>query len=220
MQAKKNIKSILDRHFTKVFTFFAIFYFVGILGISMPFSSSLFMHLIPLALLLSTAAVLIFHTDYSPRTILVFTIIFLTGFSLEVIGVKTGHIFGNYTYHNGLGLQLLNTPLIIGINWLLLTYIAYSTVDLLKTNKWTKIFFTASLLLTYDLILEPVAPLLNMWSWENNRVPVRNYIAWFVIALFFAALLKYSGINMKNRMAPVILICQLLFFTTILITLK
>jgi putative membrane protein len=80
------------------------------------------------------------------------------------------------------------------------------------------VFFTATILLAYDMILEPLAPQLKMWNWENGKAPFQNYLAWFVIALIFAALVKISGINMKNRIAPVILICQILFFTIILIT--
>lgn len=219
MKNIKNVKLLINQHLKKVVTFFVVFYFVGIVGMLLSFSFPLFVHLTPLALLLSFIAVFLFHTDYSKKALFVFISIYLLGFGVEVFGVNTGLIFGAYTYDKGLGLKLFNTPLIIGINWLLLIYISFSTIDHIKLNDWLKVFFTATILLAYDLILEPLAPVLKMWSWDAGQAPFQNYLAWFVIALIFAALVKISGINMKNRIAPLILICQLLFFAIILLTL-
>jgi len=168
---------------------------------------------------LSSFAVFFFHTEWSKKTIIVFLSIFLIGFFIEVAGVKTGVIFGRYTYGSALSLKFLDTPVIIGLNWLLLVYISSSVVDRLKTGTVFKVLLSASVLLLYDLILEQVAPKLDMWRWDNNTVPVQNYIAWFSIAFIFSGYLKTCGIKLQNNLAAVILICQTAFFTILYFTL-
>ncbi len=34
----------------------------------------------------------------------------------------------------------------------------------------------------YDLILEYVAPVMNMWSWDTPYPGIRNFIMWFLLA--------------------------------------
>jgi len=55
----------------------------------------------------------------------------IIGFLIEVIGVKTGYIFGRYYYGQSLGYHLLSVPLLIGLNWGVLLY---STIQLSNFN--------------------------------------------------------------------------------------
>ncbi len=215
-----HINSLLEQHFKFVAAFLAIFYTVGVLGLSFAFSFNYFVKLTPLALLLSFVILLFYHKSFTIKTGLIFILIFLIGFGVELIGVQTKMIFGSYIYGDSLGLKILDTPLIIGLNWLLLVYLTNSVLNGLKLNNAVKIFFASLILLTYDMILEQVAPLIHMWSWENETVPLQNYLAWFVLALVLSGLLSWSNINLKNRIAPVILICQSLFFILLLFILK
>ena len=215
-----HINSLLEQHFKFVAAFLAIFYTVGVLGLSFAFSFNYFVKLTPLALLLSFVILLFYHKRFTIKTGLIFSLIFLIGFGIELIGVQTKMIFGTYIYGDSLGLKILDTPLIIGLNWLLLVYLANSVLNGLKLNTAVKNFFASLILLAYDLILEQVAPLIHMWNWENETVPLQNYLAWFVLALVLSGLLSWSNINLKNRIAPVILICQSLFFILLLFILK
>ncbi len=210
----------MDRHFSKIVVFFIVFYIVGIIGLSIPGGKPLFIRLTPFALLLSSAAVALFHRDHWLKAWLVFALIYFCGLITEIIGVNTGLIFGEYEYGKGMGIKIFDTPLIIGLNWLLLVYLAVSVTSHLHISPPYQIIMTAVLLLGYDLILEKIAPKLDMWSWENGLVPPQNYLAWFLLALALAAILIYSEINVKNRLAPVILLCQTLFFAILLFILK
>ena len=137
-----------------------------------------------------------------------------------MIGVNTKLIFGHYSYGNGLGPKILDTPIIIGVNWLLLVYAANSVTEKYVANRFLAILLAGIILVAYDLILEQAAPLIDMWSWQNETVPVQNYAVWFVLAVTLSALLKYSGIALKNRLAHFILICQTLFFIVLLFSLN
>lgn len=218
MNPIRQISNTLKSHYLAVVWFFVIFYLVGIAGMLVPFTFPLFMKLIPLALLLSTLGVLFFHAEYSAKTWLVFLSIYLAGFFIEVAGVNTGKIFGHYTYGKSLGISVFNTPLIIGINWLLLVYLTTSTVEVLKAGSGIKVLLASAIMLVYDIIIEPLAPQLDMWTWADNKIPLQNYLTWFILALVFTSLVKIVSIKIRNQLAPVLLICQLLFFIVLRIT--
>jgi bisanhydrobacterioruberin hydratase len=131
--------------------------------------------------------------------------------------VHTGIIFGHYTYGESLGVKVLDTPLIIGLNWLFLVYSTASVFEYFIIRPFIKIGLASLTMLFYDLILEPLAPALNMWYWHTDSVPVRNYVAWFLIAAMFHYLLRLFGVNTKNHMAPVILMIQFVFFVMLLL---
>jgi len=220
MSAFADIKNFLDLNFSKTAVFFVIFYLVGIVGIVIPVSFPLFVKLIPYALILSSVALVFYHKSFDTKTIIVFISIYLTGFFVEVTGVNTGLIFGQYYYGESLGLKVFNTPLIIGLNWLLLVYLTASVLESSNTAVPVKIVISALLMLGYDLIIEQIAPLLNMWNWQSNLIPVKNYLSWFLLALVFHAAIQVFRIKTKNKLAPVILVCQVSFFLILLIYFK
>lgn len=192
--------------------FIVIFYMVALLGFIIPFSKTFFIIITPFALLLNCYLLAIYHGKYALKDVLIFLLIFISGYLIEVIGVQTGLIFGIYSYGNALGFKMFETPLLIGINWLFLTYSATSITEYIKGNKWLPVFVAPALMLIYDIVLEKVAPKMNMWTWQNMEVPVRNYIAWYVIALVFVLLLKVVKIDTRNPLAPILFICQFVFF--------
>lgn len=192
--------------------FIIIFFSVGVLGFIIPFTKSLFITITPFALLLNIYLLAVFHKHYSLKDIMVFLIIFLSGYTLEVIGVNYGLIFGHYTYGSALGVKIFNTPLLIGVNWLFLTYSACSLTTFLKFKKWLSILIAPLFMLIYDLVLEQVAPKMDMWYWQDGEIPMKNYIAWYVIALCFILLINTFKIKTQNPMGPILFVCQFVFF--------
>ena len=134
--------------------------------------------------------------------------------------MNTGLIFGRYVYGNSLGIKLFGTPLLIGINWLFLVYTTSSVLEGFKMPVLAKIGLAAALMLIYDIVLEQIAPMLDMWHWENGLIPLQNYVAWFVLALLFQSLLKILNVKVQNKFAFFIIICQFLFFLFLLIANK
>jgi len=63
----------------------------------------------------------------------------------------------------------------------------------------------------YDLALEHVAPALNMWSWEQNTIPITNYLHWYVISMIFVLLFKIFKLNTLNPLAITLFLLNLLF---------
>lgn len=192
--------------------FIIVFFSVGVLGFILPFTRDFFIIITPLALLLNTYLLAVYHKYHGLKELFVFLFIFSVGYILEVIGVNYGLIFGEYTYGSALGIKCFNTPLMIGVNWLFLTYSASAITDSLKLKKSIAIILAPLFMLIYDLVLEQVAPKMDMWHWHNEKVPLQNYIAWYIISLGFIMLIKAFNVKTPNPLGPTLFISQLLFF--------
>ncbi len=194
--------------------FLIIFYTVGVAGFSWSVTHDLFQRLVPLNLLVSSALVFTFHRSWSVKHVLVFSGIAIAGFLLEMAGIHTGLIFGSYAYGNALGLKVLSTPLLIGLNWLVLIYAVYVLFPGIN-RKWYYPLLGAALLVVYDFVMEPVAIATDMWSWEGVAVPVKNYVTWFWVSAAMLYTLQFAGISYKNRLAAWLLVIQFLFFVSL-----
>jgi len=190
------------------------FFSVGIIGFLMPLSYPFFKQLIPLALILSFLLLVIFHPKErrNLHSIFVFTGIYFTGLILEVIGVNTGVVFGEYSYGPNLGIKIFNTPVIIGLNWLILVYTTSSIFEKLNIHVVTKVLLASSCMVVFDLILEQIAPGIGMWNFNGSEVPLKNYLSWFIISVIFQTALKMGGIKTENSLAKTIFISQFIFF--------
>ena len=210
-------RSIYSRFFTvsrvEAKKFILIFYVVGTTGMLIPFTASLFKMLTPLALLVNFVVLTAFHQGKgNAKSLAVFITIFLLGYGIEVLGVQTHKIFGVYYYGEALGIKLFDTPLIIGLNWLFLCYVSNAVFEKVSIPNFLKVLFASGLMLIYDFVLEPLAPKLGMWYWDNNAIPLQNYLAWFIIAVFFNALIKVFKISTTNPLAMLIFATQFVFF--------
>jgi putative membrane protein len=192
--------------------FIVIFYIVGIVGFIIPFTKEIFINITPLALILNAYLLAIYHKKYNAKDIFIFLLILILGFFIEVVGVNTGLVFGSYNYGSALGMMLFNTPVIIGVNWLFLTYVSTSVSENLKFKKWSIIAVAPLFMLIYDIVLEQVAPKMDMWNWQNSNVPLKNYVSWYLAGVCFVLLLKIFKIETRNPLASLLFICQFVFF--------
>jgi bisanhydrobacterioruberin hydratase len=198
--------------------FYVIFYLVGVLGLSFTETRPLFIRLVPFALILGFAGVLLFHeAKWELKTLTAFVLVYISGFVIESVGVNTGLIFGEYIYGKTLGFQIFETPLIIGMNWLFLVYVSSSLTERLNSGRFISFLFPPVLMVIYDMVLEQVAPDLGMWNWKNEVIPLQNYIAWFVVAFIFVLVFGLFNIKTSNKIAPLIFILQFLFFLLLMI---
>ncbi len=204
--------SITKTHKKELLGLLAATYIAGSIGLILPLTLPLFKALTPFNLILSAAILLAFHTQWN-RAFITFCIIsFFTGFFVEVAGVASGYIFGQYEYGPTLGFKILNVPLIIGLNWLMLTYSTGSICSRLAVHPVLKAVFAASLMVILDLFIEPVAIELDFWSWHNNIIPLQNYVAWFIISFLLHLLFFLLPFRKENPAAKYLYLLQLVFF--------
>jgi putative membrane protein len=161
---------------------------------------------------MSFGAVLVLQEEWSWKWVMSFLIVFLTSLLAEIIGVSTGVLFGEYVYGRTLGVKMLDTPILIGLNWLLLIYCTAAIANRTRFNKTGRIFLGAGLMVIYDIVLEYVAPVMDMWSWEHPYPGLRNFLMWFVLSLAFHALFQKLGLTIENKPARYLFLIQFLFF--------
>jgi putative membrane protein len=190
----------------------SFYYLVGILGLSFGRSQPFFQALVPFTLLFSLYFLWLFHEKANFRIYLTGLVVYFVGFTIESIGVNTGAIFGIYVYGNTLGIKLWNTPLMIGVNWLLLIYSCWALTGIFTGNRWLRYFTGSALMVVYDIALEPVAIRLEMWNWYNEAIPLQNYVGWFLSSLILLIILDMSTKGIKNKIAPALFIIQFIFF--------
>ena len=116
------------------------------------------------------------------RSWITWLMVYLIGMSVELIGVNTGLLFGSYHYGENLGTKVFGVPLLIGVNWLVLTFLTASISRRYLINKWLAILCGAFLMVSLDFFIEPTAPKFDFWHWEGGVAPVRNFVDWFVIS--------------------------------------
>ncbi len=168
--------------------------------------------------LLFTCFVFLIHQPISDKKyISAFFSIAILGYIIELIGIKTGLLFGNYSYGNGLGFKLFDVPLIISINWAMLICAGIVTVSKVFNNKFIVISVTAFVVTFIDLIIEQVAQKLDFWKFEGGLPGLHNYLGWIGV-VFFTSYFFYPWIIKGNsKVSSVVLLLQIIFFTSLFI---
>lgn len=190
-----------------------IIHAIGIIGLVSPLQP-LFIKLTPLHLLVSALILILNHKNFTRHNLYYFFVLAFAGYLIEVLGVNSKIIFGQYNYGKGLGFKMAEVPLIIGINWLILIY---CTAILAKNipGKWFRITASALFMVIIDFAIEPVAVKLDYWTWQNDVIPVQNYIAWFVVSFLFHRFFQQKIGIPQNKVAFGLYFIQFLFFITL-----
>lgn len=191
-----------------------LFNISGIIGIAIGYQDW-FLPLTCLNLLIYLFLIL-WNNEFKKTLILALLIPFGIGMIVEFLGVNHGLIFGNYTYGKNLGIKIYGVPWVIGVNWAILTYCSAAIVRTIHHNVIVSSLLGAIAMVFLDVIIEVSAPRFDFWVFENNQVPLQNYIGWLITAwiahLFFQQCVKVY----RFRISLHIFIAILVFFSTFL----
>lgn len=202
-----------QKHHRTLLIILLMSYAAGIVGYLSPWSAQ-FALLTPFHLLLCFAYLLLYMEKRSSKLWIFLAIVFIYTWCVECLGVNTGLLFGEYYYGRVLGLKILGTPLLIGINWLILVLSIGSLVRRLP-KWWLRIVLSALLMTLTDVLIEPMAIRYGLWNWSSPEVPLQNYVMWFLVSLPIFALYERMQLGSENRMAAWVWGLQLLFFASV-----
>lgn len=190
-----------------------LFHAVGLIGLILPATHTLFLKIVPFHLLLMLLVVFFSHKGINTKYMGFAFVIYLSGFLVEWIGVHTGWLFGNYAYGDTLGKKVFDIPLTIGVNWFLLIYAAGITTKRMRIKKkWARVLLGALILVLLDEQIEPIAIRFDYWHWHNATIPLTNYICWFLVSSAMLWLFEHLAFKKQSWVAPVLLGVQFLFF--------
>lgn len=195
-----------------LFIHLVIIHIVGVVGLNIESTKSLFQGLTTLNLLLSYFFVFLFHKTFDKSFFAFLIFSFSLGLAVEILGVKTGFPFGNYSYTSTLGIQFLEVPLMIGINWAVLTYCTANVVEKFTQHTLLRVLLGAIAMVGIDVLLEFFAIKHSLWNWEGISYPgLNNFIGWFVCSLFTHTAYVYFVKKSENKIAVAYIILLVAF---------
>jgi putative membrane protein len=188
-----------------------LFHLCGMVGISYG-NKDFFLAFTPINLFISFVLLFVNQKQLESKELKSAFLIFFIGMISEILGVNYGLIFGDYVYLDNLGFKIFGVPVLIGVNWIILTFITGSLSSFIFKNKYVSIFMGAILMIGLDLLIEPVAPLLGFWIFDLQKVPLQNYIGWFVIGIITQALFQFKIAEKELTFSTHLLIINAIFF--------
>ena len=182
---------------TIIILFYALFVLIGSLSLifipnalTYPYGSVFALFIISLPL---------FYVLYYKFGIKLFTrlIISLGLFALfiEYTGLVTGFPYGEFIYTGQMGYKLFGIlPWTIFLSWAPLVIGSVSIVYLITNKKILRIILPVVILVIFDLMFDPVAVELGMWSYVKGgayyNVPIQNFLGW-VLSGFVGSLICF-----------------------------
>ena len=188
-----------------------LFHLSGLVGL-LYIDKNLFASLTPLNLFISSTLLFVNQKSLKKKEIIIVFLIFSIGMIAEILGVNYGLIFGKYDYGDNLGLKLLGVPLLIGLNWVVLTFICGSISNHFIKNKYLSIVVAIILMLLIDITLEPIAPILDYWEFSGSIAPIQNYIGWAFTSLLPLSIYQFFYFKKEFTFSINLFLAQLLFF--------
>jgi len=188
-----------------------LFHLCGMVGISYG-NKEFFLAFTPINLFISFVLLFVNQKQLESKELKSAFLIFFIGMVSEILGVNYGLIFGDYVYLDNLGVKILGVPVLIGVNWIILTFITGSLSSFIFKNKYVSILMGAILMIGLDLLIEPVAPLLGFWIFDLQKVPLQNYLGWFVIGMITQALFQFKIAEKELTFSTHLLIINAIFF--------
>ena len=204
------------KNLTKIFLFIIwLNQLFGVFGI-LVIDFDLFLSLSPISLIFTFLIVVCSNIEVSYKSFATIIIIFFLSIISEIIGVNYGLLFGSYYYGENLGYSIYGVPLVIGLNWVVLTVSSGNIASYLFENKYLSIFIGSLLMLILDVIMEQVSGNIDFWYFNDDNL-IFNYITWFILGAcnqYFYQSLNYT----KNLVISVNVYLSFIVFFLILFT--
>jgi uncharacterized membrane protein len=121
-----------------------------------------------------------------------FVLAALISFLLEVIGVRTGWVYGAYHYSPMLGPKLAGVPVLIPLAWFMMIYPSWLVARALMSGVnvgslaglVSQALIAAMVMTAWDTVMDPGMAAAGNWVWEHGGsyfgVPLRNYLGWLL----------------------------------------
>ncbi|WP_448699762.1 carotenoid biosynthesis protein [Mucilaginibacter sp. AW1-3] len=194
-----------------------LFHAVGLAGFAIDTLQPFFLQIVPFHLLLMLAMIFLSHQDIDPKFVLFIIVISITAFGVEWLGVNRHLLFGHYVYGQTLGYKWQSVPVIIAVNWLLLTYSTGTVMQNLNVSSVSaRIIIGAFVMMTLDIFIEPSATRYDYWHWtppgEYLTAPLGNYLSWFGVSAVMLGVFEAFRFKKQNAVSGVLLLAQFVFF--------
>ena len=123
---------------------------------------------------------------------------------IEYVGLVTGWPYGEFLYTGNLGYKLFGIlPWTVGLSWTPLVVGSVAMVYPVTQRKVLRIILPVIVLVVFDLLLDPVAVNLGMWSYLHGgayySVPIQNFFGWIFSGLIGSLICFYILNKSDNK---------------------
>lgn len=120
----------------------------------------------------------------------------LFAYIIEIIGVKTGLPYGSFRYGTGMGPLIFDVPLLLPLAWVPLLLGSWQIALRLTAYKASRILITIFLLVSVDLVLDPGAVALGLWTYISDLVVVTRHEQYYgVLWVNFVGWIMSAGVG-------------------------
>ncbi len=159
------------------------------------------LRLVTIATVYTGAGAMLLHSLFSfgfTFAIRLLLITWIYAFLIELIGVKTGWPFGQYSYNHSLGELLFGVPIVVPFAWIMLSYPILLAARRVAP-RWVFLYGGFGIM-AWDLFLDPQMVAAQRWSWIVSgphipfqpEIPLSNAFGWLLAGMGLMALLQIS----------------------------
>ncbi len=167
--------------------------------ISYPLVSGATLRVITFLTVYSAAGLMATHSwlSYGPKYTAIFLLTtFVFSLGVEMLGSRTGWPFGNYSYSQSLGIQILGVPVVVPFAWIMLSHPVL--VAARKVSPQWVFLYGGVGLMAWDLFLDPQMVADGRWSWVikgahvplESQIPLSNAFGWLFAGIVLMGLLN------------------------------
>lgn len=136
------------------------------------------------------------------------------GWLVEAVGTTTGWPFGDYSYTDLLGVQLLDVPMVIPMAWAMMAYPCLLAAQRLASTPIRTALVGGFLFASWDLFLDPQMVGEGYWVWHSadpalpgiEGIPVQNFLGWLVVAIVLMAALDRLPRRPADDLLPTVML--------------
>ncbi|MFM9983929.1 MAG: carotenoid biosynthesis protein [Flavobacteriales bacterium] len=189
-----------------------LIFLIGAWGTAIPRSQVL--DQIPIVLWLVVIFLFLTHNQKTQLFVFKFLLLILAGWSIEVMGVQGGILFGKYGYGNLFGKSILAVPVVCGAIWLsnTLMMMQVSRYVLRIQGYWKTVLVAALCMTALDAFAQLPAFKIGFWSYKDmNYPPFFHSIGYFGISMLTCAAAGDDFVTHKNSGAISMALIQTVF---------
>ena len=169
----------------------------------------------------ATSMLLHAYLSYGVKYLLrYFPITVLFGYFIELLGVKSGWPFGEYSYSSTLGPKLFSVPLVVPFAWVM---IAHPCLVAARRIGKSWVFLYGALLMTaWDLFLDPLMVSAGRWTWVvkgahvpfQPEIPLSNAFGWLLSSIALMTILHFSTPRDRRKVGGSLIAADVMLFWT------
>ena len=140
--------------------------------------------------------VAIYKSKRAQQSIAILIGLYFFAILFETFAIKTGWPYGSFYYGDSIGYRFFNTtPWTVGFAFPPILLLAYYVGQKLHQKKLYLYLVAGITAMLVDMVLDPAATTLKLWTWEKGGqfygVPLQNFVGW-VIAGFIGAIIIHQ----------------------------